>query len=123
MTGWNADLGDAIGTGRFGDVTLLDGSTFAVSSRTGDFTGQTHGLYLLDTRILHRCLLRVDGRAVEPLSTVSAAPFTCRFVGRVPRPGGPVDSPLIVIPGLPALFEFARHLLRARRLHAAGARR
>jgi glycogen debranching enzyme len=97
VTGWNADLGDAIGTGRFGDVTLVDGSSFAVSSRTGDFAGATHGLYLLDTRILNRYRLQVDGRPVEPLSTVSAAPFTCRFVGRVPRPGGPVDSPLIVI--------------------------
>jgi glycogen debranching enzyme len=82
--------------GSGGSVTLVDESTFAISNRAGDFVpGGAHGLFVRDTRVLSRLELRIDGRSLEPLGSVSTDPFTATFVGRGHPIPGRADSTLM----------------------------
>jgi glycogen debranching enzyme len=77
-------------------VTLVEGSSFCVSSHGGSIqAGGTHGLFVRDTRVLSRWELFVDGRPVESLAVVPAEPFSCRFFGRCTPRAGHVDATLI----------------------------
>lgn len=79
-------------------VTLVDGSTFAVSDRAGDINGaDVEGLFLSDTRILDRLVVTIDGSRIEPLSVIPNGPFSATFVGRTSPVAGHADSPLSVI--------------------------
>ena len=79
-------------------VTLVDGSTFAVSDRAGDINGaDSEGLYLSDTRILDRLVVTIDGSRIEPLSVIANGPFSATFVGRTSPMAGHADSPLSII--------------------------
>ena len=50
-------------------ITLVDGQTFCLSSRTGDFdTNPTHGVFFADMRVLSRARLLIGGIPVEPLA-------------------------------------------------------
>ena len=63
---------------------LVEGSTFAVSGRSGDFTPSApQGLFVLDTRILSELQVRVDGEAPESLGVVQEDPFAATFVHRI----------------------------------------
>ncbi len=80
------------------DVTLVEGQTFCLSACSGDMApGVPQGLFLLDTRILSRWQLRLNGRALESLAVAVTTPFSATFVGR----GGPAahgaDAELVVI--------------------------
>ena len=55
-----------------GTVSILEGSTFAVSDRRGDMDAsptETSGLFHMDTRFLSRWVLTVDGKRPNLLST------------------------------------------------------
>src|SRR5207237_1823387 len=80
-----------------GTVTLVEGSAFCISGRSGDVHhGTPQGLMFRDTRFLSRFELRVNGQQPEPLAAVPADPFSCSFVSRSrPRPGR-ADSTLLV---------------------------
>ena len=55
-------------------ISILDGSTFVTSSRTGDIDAapdQPHGLFYKDTRHLSRWTLRVDGHRPDVLTADS----------------------------------------------------
>ena len=79
-----------------GDVTLVDESTFAISGRAGDITpGSAQGLFVLDTRIVSRFEILVNGSPAEPLAAVTDDPFSSTFVSRCP-PAGRADSTLMV---------------------------
>ncbi|HEX2040097.1 MAG TPA: glycogen debranching N-terminal domain-containing protein [Acidimicrobiales bacterium] len=80
-----------------GTVTLVEGSAFAISGRTGDMVrGSPHGLFFRDTRFLSRFELRVNGQQPEPLAAETTDPFSAVFVSRTrPRPGR-ADSTLMV---------------------------
>ena len=63
-------------------VSILDGSTFVVSDRSGDIDAgpdQPHGLFYKDTRFLSRWKLTVDGVAPEALSTDDVDYFASQF--------------------------------------------
>jgi len=79
-------------------VTLVEGSSFAISSASGDMTpGSAEGFFFRDTRFLSRLQLRVNGQAPESLATSPTEPFSARFVSRTrPRPGR-ADSTLLII--------------------------
>ncbi|WP_262107508.1 glycogen debranching N-terminal domain-containing protein [Arthrobacter sp. Marseille-P9274] len=95
MAGWNADT--AAGPLGAGTITLVEGSSFCISSANGDiFPEYPHGVFHEDTRILSRWNLTVNGQPLEPLAAKTKEPYRALFVGRVPRPGGYADSPLIV---------------------------
>ena len=95
MAGWNADT--AAGPLGPGSVTLVEGSSFCISSANGDMHQESpHGVFYEDTRIVSGWRLTVNGAALEPLAAKTKEPYRALFAGRVPRPDGHADSPLIV---------------------------
>lgn len=97
-TPWTFNAASITSSGAGPLVTLVDGSTFVVSNRSGDIdTADTQGLYLSDTRMLDRLVVTIDGARVEPLSVIPNGPFSATFVGRTSPEVGTADSPLSVI--------------------------
>jgi glycogen debranching enzyme len=95
MAGWNADT--AAGPLGAGSVTLVEGSSFCISSPTGDIhADRPHGVFVRDTRILSDWSLLINGHPLEPLTAETTEPYRALFVGRVPRSDGYADSPLLV---------------------------
>ena len=95
MAGWNADT--AAGAVGAGSVTLVEGSSFCISSANGDINPEyPHGLFVEDARILSLWNLTVNGSPLEPLAAKTREPYRALFVGRVPRSDEYADSPLIV---------------------------
>ena len=95
MAGWNADT--AAGSAGSGAVTLVEGSSFCISSASGDIDPEhPHGVFHEDTRILSRWNLTVNGRPLEPLTASTKEPYRALFIGRAPRSDGYADSPIIV---------------------------
>ncbi|MFE5838007.1 glycogen debranching N-terminal domain-containing protein [Arthrobacter sp. NPDC056493] len=95
MAGWNADT--AAGPLGSGTVTLVEGSSFCISSANGDIHPEyPHGVFHEDTRILSGWNLTVNGQALEPLAAETKEPYRALFAGRVPRTDGYADSALIV---------------------------
>ena len=63
MAGWNADT--AAGPVGAGTVTLVEGSSFCISSANGDIHPEhPHGVFYEDTRILSRWNLAVNGQQI-----------------------------------------------------------
>jgi glycogen debranching enzyme len=80
-----------------GLITVVDGSTFCLSDRSGDIGANPQGLFFLDARLTSLWELRVDGLAPEPLSAATDVPFHATFVLRAPaRPGRPADELLVI---------------------------
>ena len=78
-------------------VTLVEGRTFALSDRSGDMSGELpHGLFVLDTRMLSRWELRINGHRLEPLAVDLDAPYAATFVGRGHAARGHADADLVV---------------------------
>ncbi|NKX54124.1 amylo-alpha-1,6-glucosidase [Arthrobacter mobilis] len=95
MSGWNADT--AAGPSGAGAVTVVEGSSFCISSPGGDIHPElTQGAFYHDTRILSGWQLAVDGQPLEPLTAQVMEPYRAVFVGRARRPDGHADSPLVV---------------------------
>ena len=96
MTAWNEDT--EAGAAESGSVTVLEGSSFCISSGTGDITSDdgANGAFFRDTRIISHWVLRVNGALREPLSAQRPRPFEATFVGRAKWPDGRFDSPLVV---------------------------
>lgn len=71
-------LGDPTST-----VTLVDGQTFCLSGRSGDFNNNpTHGVFFADMRVLSKARLLVGGATVEPLAVTVGDASSATFVGR-----------------------------------------
>jgi glycogen debranching enzyme len=96
MTAWNADA--EAGASESGSVTIVEGSSFCISSETGDISpdGGTNGAFFQDTRIISRWVLKINGSLREPLVAQKPQPFGATFVGRAKWPDGRFDSPLVV---------------------------
>ncbi|MEV8146674.1 glycogen debranching N-terminal domain-containing protein [Arthrobacter sp. NPDC080073] len=96
MTAWNADAETTITEA--GSVILVEGSSFCISSRSGDIRpdGETNGAFFQDTRILSRWELNINGFPREPLAAQRPDAFEATFVGRAKWPDGRFDSPLVV---------------------------
>jgi glycogen debranching enzyme len=96
MTAWNADTEAA--ASESGSVTVVEGSSFCISSETGDISsdGGTNGAFFQDTRIISHWVLRINGSLREPLSAQRPKPFEATFVGRAQWSGRRFDSPLVV---------------------------
>jgi len=80
-------------------ISILDGSTFVTSSRTGDIDAapdQPQGLFYEDTRHLSRWTLRVDGRAPDVLTADSVEHYFAQFF-LVPRTGTIYENPYVSI--------------------------
>ena len=71
-------LGDPVGL-----ITLVDGQTFCLSGRAGDFSNNpTHGVFFADMRVLSQARLLVGGVPVEPLAVSLNDASGATFVGR-----------------------------------------
>ena len=78
-------------------ITLVDGQTFCLSSRTGDFdTNPTHGVFFADMRVLSRAHLLVGGSLVEPLAVDQPDARSATFIGRC-HPADAPDTHLMVV--------------------------
>ena len=72
-----------------GIVTLVEGSSFAISLPSGDMLpGHTHGVFFRDTRFLSEFRLRVNDEWPEPLAAQTLDPFSAAFVLRAAPPAG-----------------------------------
>ncbi len=79
-----------------GSVTLVEGSSFCLCTRTGDLRAEEpFGVYFQDTRILSRWDLTVDGEHPEPLAALVPDPYRATFLGRLRR-SGLTDTNLLV---------------------------
>jgi glycogen debranching enzyme len=96
MTAWNADTEADIGG--VDAVTLVEGSSFCISSHSGDLSseGGTSGAFYQDTRVVSRWILRINGALREPLVAHRPDAYEATFVGRARWPDGRFDSPLVV---------------------------
>lgn len=93
MAGGNADTaaGPVLAT-----VTLVEGSSFCISSTNGDIhPDYQQGVFHEDTR-LSRWNLTVNGQQLEPLAAQTKEPYRALFASRVPLGDGYADTPLIV---------------------------
>ncbi len=78
-------------------ITLVDGQTFCLSGRSGDFsTNPTHGVFFADMRVLSEARLLVGGHTVEPLAVSMAEASGATFVGRS-IPAGRAEPRLLVV--------------------------
>src|SRR4051812_20193936 len=75
-------------------VTLVEGSSFCLSARTGDiYPGTSQGLFFLDTRFLSGLVLRIDDQRTDEIAMASDLPFSATFVGMLrPQPRAPEGS-------------------------------
>ena len=84
-------------TSATGDITLVEGQTFSLSSRTGDISGDLpQGLFVLDTRVLSKWELCVNGYRLETLAVTLEDPFAATFVGRGHPAAGQADADIVV---------------------------
>ena len=81
-----------------GTVTLVEGRTFAISDQTGDMASEiAQGLFVLDTRVLSRLDLRVNGAPLQTLAIESPEPYAATFVTTAAAAAGHADSELTVM--------------------------
>ena len=81
-----------------GAVTLVQGSSFCISSRDGDVApGTPQGLFFRDTRFLSGVELHINGSRPEVLAAERTAPFSATFVLRSTPVAGRADSSLMVL--------------------------
>jgi glycogen debranching enzyme len=73
-------------------VTLVDGQTFSLSGRAGDFSAHpTNGVFFADMRVLSQAKLLIGGVGLESLAVSRSDSSSATFVGRSvpPHPGDP----------------------------------
>ncbi|MEX2588415.1 MAG: glycogen debranching N-terminal domain-containing protein [Actinomycetota bacterium] len=98
QAGWDSAAAvPSVGRGG-GDVTLVEGQTFCLSTRSGDmFPDLPQGLFVLDTRILSKFEMRLNGHRVETLVVSVQEPFSATYVCRGLPASGAADSDLVVM--------------------------
>ena len=78
-------------------ITLVDGQTFCLSGRSGDFSNNpTHGVFFADMRVLSQARLLIGGAPVEPLTVTLVDASSATFVGRS-QPTTSAEPRLLVI--------------------------
>lgn len=79
-------------------VTLVEGATFCLSDRRGNIEPDAPlGLFVRDSRIVSRWVLRLDGELLVPMSCHVAEPFAATFVARGGPGHGHADSTVLVV--------------------------
>lgn len=80
-----------------GDVTVLDGSSFCRSDRSGDISAHlAQGMFVKDTRLLSTWELLVDDQPLRSLAVVAGDAFSTTFVCRA-APRSPGAGPTVVV--------------------------
>ncbi len=95
---WSFQGGPPALPGASGAVTLVDGSTFCISNRTGDILpGSVMGLFIRDTRFVSTWVTELDGTRLEALTVTADDPFSAVHLTRVPPQRGRADSALLIL--------------------------
>lgn len=94
---WNF-VGESAMTGPRGTtVTLVEGTSFSISSTNGDIEpGGPEGLFFEDTRFVSTWRLRIDERTPQGLAFIAHHPFSSTFVARGQPDHGEADSTLLL---------------------------
>jgi len=93
---WTTSASASLG-GADGIVTLVEGSAFCISSRSGEIDADhPQGLIFRDTRFLSTFRLRINGNVPEALAATNPDPFSGVFVSRGAPAKGRADSHLLV---------------------------
>lgn len=80
-----------------GTVTLVEGMTFCVSAASGDIEPSAPmGLFVLDTRVLSRLRLIVDGESPRGLGSIPTGPVSAAFVASCEPPVGRSERLVVV---------------------------
>ena len=78
-------------------VTLIDGRSFSLSATSGDISDQgPQGLFFLDTRLLKKFVLLVNGQPPEPLGYAQHGSYEACFVSRHHDSQRKADTPVVV---------------------------
>ncbi|WP_166872137.1 glycogen debranching N-terminal domain-containing protein [Salinibacterium sp. ZJ450] len=78
-------------------VSLISGRSFALSDGDGNMRPtHTQGLFVLDTRVLSRWVLTLDGEGIERLGVDSPMPSRVTFLGRGRAAQGRADADVVV---------------------------
>ncbi len=84
--------------GDCGSITVVNGTTFCLSGTDGEIaTGEPHGLFFRDARLLSNWSLLIDGHHPQSLSVHMATTAGSRFVLRRRPPPGRADSTLLMV--------------------------
>lgn len=95
---WNTASPVAAVGGGAGAVSLVQGQTFCLSAGSGDMAPNApQGLFVLDTRVLSRWQLLLNGQALEALGVAREEPFSAVFVGRGAPAEGAADADLVTV--------------------------
>ncbi|KGN32944.1 amylo-alpha-1,6-glucosidase [Knoellia sinensis KCTC 19936] len=79
------------------DVTVLAGSSFCRSSRSGDMDADhAHGLFVRDTRVISTWELALDDALLEPLGVANPDPYSAVFVARASSRPGEIEPTVVV---------------------------
>lgn len=79
-------------------VTLVEGQTFCISSPSGDMhEALPEGLFFLDSRVVSRWELRLNGHPLEALAVAVTEPFTAMHVTRGAPALGQADADVVVV--------------------------
>jgi glycogen debranching enzyme len=93
---WELKEGVALGQPS-GVITLLEGSSFCISGRSGDISaGTPQGYFSSDSRFLSSFELRLDGESLEPLTVAPLHPFEAVFAARARGRSGESDATVFV---------------------------
>lgn len=80
-----------------GGLTLLDGTTFALTDSLGEIRGEPQGFFVADRRVLSRLRLRLEGRQLMPLRVTHGQENDVTVVRRaMPLPTEHTLPPLLV---------------------------
>jgi glycogen debranching enzyme len=94
---WNFEGESTSLGGVGGTLTLVEGSSFCISSGSGDMVpGSPHGLFFQDTRFLSRLQLEVNESLPEPLAAAITDPFSAVVACRTRPTVGKADSHLLI---------------------------
>jgi glycogen debranching enzyme len=92
---WTTGASATLGQGE--TVTLVEGSAFCISGRSGDIRPEhPEGLFFRDTRFLSAMRVRVNGQLPEPLGADGRDPFSATFVLRDHPHAGRADSHVLL---------------------------
>src|ERR1700704_5364533 len=92
---WTTSASASIGSE--GIVTLVEGSAFCISNRSGEIDpAHPQGLFFRDTRFLSQMHLLLNGATPEPLAATASDPFSGVFVLRGLPAKGHADSHLVM---------------------------
>ena len=94
---WTFSAEPPVIEGDGGVLSLVEGSSFCISSASGDIVaGSPHGLFFRDSRLVSRFELLVNGRRPETLANAQPEPFAGAVVLRDRPSAGKADSTLMV---------------------------